>query len=120
MAGATNYNIRGLKQFFSLDTKGCICHLVKWQIHPFISKETSYFARGLIVHTFREKVAVIKKTFLLTAYYSFALQACIKNTYFKHTIRLSTKVFLPGRLREIVKQMLVKYFKILHQHWFNA
>ena len=23
----------------SLDVKGCICHLAKWQIHPFISKE---------------------------------------------------------------------------------
>ena len=22
----------------SLDMKGCICHFVKWQIHPFISK----------------------------------------------------------------------------------
>ena len=23
-----------------LDMKGCICHFVKWQIHPFISKGT--------------------------------------------------------------------------------
>ena len=23
-----------------LDMKGCICHFVKWQIHPFLSKET--------------------------------------------------------------------------------
>ena len=26
-----------------LDMKGCICHLTKWQIHPFISKGTIYF-----------------------------------------------------------------------------
>ena len=25
-----------------LDMKGCICHFVKWQMHPFISKKTSY------------------------------------------------------------------------------
>ena len=25
-----------------LDMKGCICHFVKWQIHPFISKGTIY------------------------------------------------------------------------------
>ena len=24
-----------------LDTKGCICHFTKWQIHPFISKGTN-------------------------------------------------------------------------------
>ena len=24
----------------TLDTKGCICHFEKWQIHPFISKVT--------------------------------------------------------------------------------
>ena len=24
----------------TLDMKGCICYLVKWQIHPFISKRT--------------------------------------------------------------------------------
>ena len=28
----------------SLDEKGCICHFTKWQIHPFISKETLYRA----------------------------------------------------------------------------
>ena len=27
-----------------LDMKGCICHLAKWQIHPFISKGTIYYA----------------------------------------------------------------------------
>ena len=26
--------------FISLDIRGCICHFTKWQIHPFISKET--------------------------------------------------------------------------------
>ena len=25
-----------------LDIKGCICHFTKWQIHPFISKGTTY------------------------------------------------------------------------------
>ena len=25
-----------------LDMKGCICHLAKWQIHPFISKEMNF------------------------------------------------------------------------------
>ena len=25
------------------DMKGCVCHIVKWQIHPFISKVTIYF-----------------------------------------------------------------------------
>ena len=24
----------------TLDMQGCICHFAKWQIHPFISKET--------------------------------------------------------------------------------
>ena len=24
------------------DMKGCICHFVKWQIHPFMSKVTNY------------------------------------------------------------------------------
>ena len=23
-----------------LDVKGCVCHFEKWQVHPFISKET--------------------------------------------------------------------------------
>ena len=27
-----------------LDMKGCICHLVKWQIHPFMSKVTIYWS----------------------------------------------------------------------------
>ena len=32
-----------LKQHIApFDMKGCICHFVKWQIHPFISKETNY------------------------------------------------------------------------------
>ena len=29
-----------LAQVVHLDMKGCICHFVKWQIHPFISKGT--------------------------------------------------------------------------------
>ena len=29
-----------------LDMKGCICHFVKWQIHPFISKGTIWFLEG--------------------------------------------------------------------------
>ena len=31
-----------LQQIVHLDMKGCICHFVKWQIHPFISKGTKY------------------------------------------------------------------------------
>ena len=31
-----------------LDTKGCICHLTKWQIHPLISKGTLWsFIKGV-------------------------------------------------------------------------
>ena len=30
--------------FVSLDMKGCICYFVKWQIHPFISKATTYIS----------------------------------------------------------------------------
>ena len=25
--------------------KGCICHFVEWQIHPFLSKETPEYER---------------------------------------------------------------------------
>ena len=32
------------KNIVPLDMKGCICHFVKWQIHPFISKEIKYLA----------------------------------------------------------------------------
>ena len=28
------------RYYVSFDMKGCICHFVKWQIHPFISKGT--------------------------------------------------------------------------------
>ena len=28
------------KVFVPLEMKGCICHITKWQIHPFISKRT--------------------------------------------------------------------------------
>ena len=31
---------RSGQQIVPLDMKGCICHFVKWQIHPFISKGT--------------------------------------------------------------------------------
>ena len=27
-----------------LDTKGCICHFVKWQIHPFVSNGMTYMS----------------------------------------------------------------------------
>ena len=30
----------GEGQYVPLDMKGCICHFLKWQIHPFISKGT--------------------------------------------------------------------------------
>ena len=38
--GGGGEEIRSLffKLFTALDMKGCICHLTKWQIHPFISK----------------------------------------------------------------------------------
>ena len=32
--------LSGVVYLVSLDMKGCICHFVKWQIHPFISKGT--------------------------------------------------------------------------------
>ena len=31
-----------------LDMKGCICHFVKWQIHPFISKGTTCIAVNVL------------------------------------------------------------------------
>ena len=33
-----------------LDMKGCICHFWKWQIHPFISKETNYSLKNYHVN----------------------------------------------------------------------
>ena len=35
--------ISRLEQFVSLDMKGCICHFVNWQIHPFIFKMTLFW-----------------------------------------------------------------------------
>ena len=35
--------ISRLEQFVSLDIKGCICHFVNWQIHPFIFKMTLFW-----------------------------------------------------------------------------
>ena len=36
--------------FVTLDMKGCICHFVKWQIHPFLSKGTNcHLANVLII-----------------------------------------------------------------------
>ena len=34
-----------------LDMKGCICHLTKWQIHPFISKGTNYLLSQRLAST---------------------------------------------------------------------
>ena len=40
-----------INQDVPLDMKGCICHFIKWQIHPFISKGTticfSYLKLGI-------------------------------------------------------------------------
>ena len=36
-----------------LDMKGCICHFVKWQIHPFISKEAiNPYSAELVFYVF--------------------------------------------------------------------
>ena len=36
------YLITRRQHIFTLGMKGCFCHFVKWQIHPFISKGTKY------------------------------------------------------------------------------
>ena len=35
--------------YVTLDMKGCICHFVKWQIHPFMSKGTKMYVIVLAV-----------------------------------------------------------------------
>ena len=40
-----------------LDMKGCICHFVKLQIHPFISKGTKY---GINVMSPKDVISSIK------------------------------------------------------------
>ena len=38
-----------LKHNVPLDIKGCICHFVEWQIHPFISKGSKYLLKPIVV-----------------------------------------------------------------------
>ena len=38
------------KSFVLLDVKGCICHFVKWQMYPFISKGTNHMNKITSTH----------------------------------------------------------------------
>ena len=50
-------------KIISLDMKGCIFHLTKWQIHPFISKETKYVEN---IQHFLQVTFVHKQNLLIT------------------------------------------------------
>ena len=44
-----------------LDTKVCIWHFVKWQIHPFISKGTIYTDEDVASHRAHDVVATLNQ-----------------------------------------------------------
>ena len=44
-----------------LDMKGCICHFTKWQIHPFISKETICWALHFTNNTHFQSLEVVDR-----------------------------------------------------------
>ena len=53
-----DYFIIYWQYFVPLNMKGCICHFVKLQIHPFISKGYTCPTRGIMVNTSTIKVGI--------------------------------------------------------------